>query len=152
MMMRSLVMCAFAAAACTQDHPAGGVELTVRDCYECHRTEYETAPNHAGMRSTVCADCHRLRDWIGLLPGMHPEAEFVIAEGPHRNVFCADCHDPEVNPQSMGENNVSCIGCHTGEHDMARMVDKHKEEPRFVWDPARPTFCRDCHRRGLNDF
>jgi hypothetical protein len=46
--------------------------------------------------------------------------------------------------------NVSCIGCHTGEHSMTRMNDQHHEVGDYDWDESRPAFCRDCHPRGRN--
>lgn len=136
--------------ACTQAHSPGAVELGTRDCYACHRNDYDTAPNHAGNRPTTCADCHRLSDWKGLAGGTHPEAQFVISRGPHQPILCADCHDPDLGSDSTNGMNVSCIGCHTGAHDMAVMQQTHHEVAKFAWDPARPTFCRDCHRFGLN--
>jgi hypothetical protein len=123
----------------------------MRDCYACHRANYQAAPNHVGVRATTCADCHRIADWKGLLPGTHPEGSFVITAGPHRATLCADCHDPDINKDSTGGNNVTCIGCHTGAHAMGTMSAKHSGVMKFHWDAARPTFCRDCHPLGLNN-
>lgn len=136
---------------CLQEHSPTTIEVRIEThCYECHRTDYELAANHSA-RSTTCADCHRLRDWKGINGGVHPEARFVIGHGPHAAVMCADCHDPDISPDSTRGLNVSCIGCHTGAHSMARMQDKHHEQAGYRWDPARPAFCRDCHPRGLGD-
>ncbi len=146
---------------CTEVHAPSSVQITLRDCDDCHHDQYVAAPNHVGMRPTTCADCHRLSDWHGLLPGTHPEDKFSITRGPHASMLCADCHDPDVNPDStmfppVGDPdhntpiNVTCIGCHTGAHDMAPMVERHHEVARFTWTPSRRAFCRDCHPLGLN--
>lgn len=141
--MRSLLLLAL--AGCVEQHAPSQVEVRVRNCYECHKPDYEAAPNHVGARSTTCTDCHRLLDWKGLFGGTHPESKFVIASGPHSDVFCAECHDPDISQDSTGGRNVSCITCHT----MAPMVEKHHEVARFSWNPSVPTFCRDCHPLGL---
>ncbi|MDB4952700.1 MAG: hypothetical protein JWO36_269 [Myxococcales bacterium] len=136
---------------CMEPHAPASVEIALHDCYACHRPQYEAASNHVGNRPTTCASCHRLVDWHGLNPGTHPEAAFVISQGPHKLTLCAECHDPDVSPDSTNGANVTCVGCHTGAHDMTPMTAKHADVGKFHWDPARPTFCRDCHPLGLNN-
>ena len=137
-------------AACVQSHSQGAVALGERDCYACHASDYQGAPGHAGIRPTTCASCHRLTDWKGLEAGTHPEAAFVISSGPHQALLCAECHDPGISADSTNGMNVTCIGCHTGAHDLATMQATHHDVQKFSWDATRPTFCRDCHRLGLN--
>jgi hypothetical protein len=135
--------------ACTQPHDPGAVEVRSDDCYTCHVAEYEatTMPPHPGNKPTTCGDCHGTTAWTPALDGDHPEDAFPINGGPHGDITCLDCHDPDLGP-SIGGMDVSCIGCHTGEHDRTEMDDKHDEEPRYMWDESRPAFCRDCHPRG----
>jgi hypothetical protein len=137
--------------ACNPAHDPGAIEVRGEDCYACHVAEYEatTAPPHPGNKPTTCGDCHSTLAWTPALEGDHPENAFPINGGPHGAITCLECHDPDLGASSAGMN-VSCIGCHTGEHDRARMDDKHQEESRYRWDDARPAFCRDCHPRGLN--
>jgi hypothetical protein len=152
-----------ATASCLQQHDAALVEVAQEDCYTCHRADYEragtspstevgclsvTAPIHVGTKPTTCASCHTTEAWCPALDGAHPESAFPIARGAHE-MPCLDCHVPELG-SSTGGMNVSCIGCHTGEHSMARMNDKHREENDYTWQPDRPAFCRDCHPRGDN--
>jgi hypothetical protein len=149
--MRALLLVAVLSSACFEEHAATQVAVVVRDCELCHMEDYNLAPDHVGARPTTCVDCHRLRDWKGLLGGTHYEPGFVIRNGPHASIFCADCHDPDISPDNTKGLNVTCIGCHTGAHDKARMDDKHHEEDGYLWDPAMPAHCRTCHPLGLHD-
>lgn len=159
------IAAALGLAACFQGHDPGAVEIQATDCYTCHRTEFEAAgvislgsvgclqpvaPVHVGNNPTTCASCHTVQGWCPALDGIHAEAAFPIERGAHRGVACLDCHVPELGPSTDGIN-VSCIGCHTGEHSMQRMADQHHEEDDYQWQPARPAFCRDCHPRGRGD-
>ena len=47
---------------------------------------------------------------------------FPITTGNHRIFGCADCH---LTPQWA---QFTCTGCHTGEHALARMNNKHAGE------------------------
>jgi hypothetical protein len=145
-----LVALLVALAACAQDHAPGVIEVQGDEaCVACHLADYEqtTDPVHAGTKPTTCGDCHSTSSWTPALDGDHPESAFPIDSGPHERIACLDCHVPDLGPSTDGVN-VSCIGCHTGEHSRAEMDDKHDEEPRYQWDEARPAFCRDCHPRG----
>jgi len=103
----------------------------------------------------------------------HDDNKLEILYGPHAKIGCAECHlavieedfmppppPPDVpNQMTTTPANVSCIGCHTGDHDRPLMDEVHKDVsdpatydgPIYAWDDARPTFCRDCHPRGLNE-
>ncbi|MBP6628388.1 MAG: hypothetical protein KBG28_05555 [Kofleriaceae bacterium] len=140
------------AGGCMRDHGAAPTtEVKQDDCYTCHVADYEgaTMPPHVGIRPTTCAGCHwSTDDWHDAFDGIHPEDKFPIARGKHA-MPCLDCHRPDL----LGENwsggaNVSCIDCHSGEHSMARMNDKHNEERDYRWQPNRPAFCLECHPRG----
>ncbi len=138
-------------SACAQQHAAGVIEVQGdEDCVSCHLADYQATidPVHPGSKPTTCGDCHMTSSWTPALDGVHPENAFPTNNGPHERVRCLECHVPELGP-STGGMNVSCIGCHTGEHSRSRMDDKHHEEARYQWDESRPAFCRDCHARGL---
>lgn len=153
--MRIVILLALglSAAACVQpSHDPLAQEVARRDCYTCHRSDYEDAtdPVHVGNNPTTCWECHSTDAWEPALEGGdHPENEFPINNGPHESITCTDCHDPSLG-SSIGGMNVSCIGCHTGEHSMSRMNAQHDEVGNYHWDESRPAFCRDCHPRGLN--
>lgn len=144
---------AISAGACLQpaSHDPGVVEVGQRDCYTCHRSDFEDpATNaeepHLGVKPTRCGDCHSNDFWDPALDGgEHPERAFPIDGGPHGEIACTDCHVPGAGT-SAGGANVSCIGCH--EHAQGRVEDQHDEVSRFDYDPSRPAFCRDCHPRG----
>lgn len=153
----------FMLAACSQEHATSNLEISSDDCYTCHKPEYEiagtgvlgttgcfsTPPVHQNMKPTTCADCHVTDSWCPALDGGHPEEAFPIKSGLHLGIKCLECHVPALGASTNGMN-VSCIGCHTGRHDMARMADKHDEVGSYTWQPDRPAFCRDCHPRGTN--
>lgn len=125
------------------------------DCVGCHTGEHardEVDSQHGGVPDyqfdadmpNFCLSCHpdgQADD--------HPEDRFPIASGPH-DMPCGDCHDADLGPSTDGEN-VSCIGCHTGEHSQGRMADTHDEEGDYQWQPDVPDFCRECHPRGRHE-
>lgn len=132
-----------------------------RECVLCHQANYDgtTMPSHAGLYPTTCDDCHGTVSWIPAIGGAHPESAFPLANGAHQGITCAQCHDPTRGSSAMGEN-TDCVGCHTGEHSLGQMNDKHKEvnfytEYRDVDDPGDvlsggPAFCLLCHPNGRN--
>lgn len=125
------------------------------DCIGCHTGEHAQAEMddvHGGVGDyafdsqtpNFCLSCHpdgQAED--------HPEDAFPLG-GAHGGVACGDCHDGDLGPSTDGQN-VSCIGCHTGEHSMSRMADAHHEEAGYSWQPDVPDFCRECHPRGLKE-
>jgi hypothetical protein len=123
------------------------------DCIGCHTGEHEQSevdPIHGGVPDyrfqpdvpNFCLGCHP----DGRAEG-HPESAFPISRGAHSGIACGDCHDASLGPSTGGQN-VSCIGCHTGEHSMARMADRHSEVGGYRWQPDNPDFCRSCHPNG----
>ena len=125
------------------------------DCIGCHTGAHEQAEMddaHGGVadyrfessQPNFCLSCHP----DGQAPD-HPDSEFPLS-GPHGGISCGDFHDASLGPSTDGQN-VSCIGCHTGEHSMNRMAEKHNEEAGYSWQPDMPAFCRQCHPRGLKE-
>lgn len=126
------------------------------DCIGCHTGDHsraETDDEHGGVPDyrfepevpSFCLRCHpdgRAED--------HPEDRFPIANGPHESFECGECHDADLGP-STGGANADCIGCHTGDHSMSRMDDKHDEVGDYQWQPSVPDFCRECHPSGREE-
>jgi hypothetical protein len=155
-------------AGCFADHTHSAVEIQTLDCDTCHHNKFLEArqmlTDHPD--ATTCGNCHRtndtgkgLADWKPALidRGPHPDDKFVISRGPHQPILCADCHDPQINPDSKVKtdstadhpDNVICTNCHTGDHAVARMASTHHVgEPDMVvgYDPTR---CRTCHQFGF---
>lgn len=142
-----------AAADCGACHkaalgpPQGGANT---DCLTCHLEPDLVAP-HAGEPTYVydpatphdpCLRCHP----DGLKHG-HPEDRFPIANGPHQ-LPCADCHIRATGLPDSGGMNVTCTGCHTGQHTRARADNDHQEVSGYAWSDADPQFCRRCHPNG----
>lgn len=120
-----------------------------RTCALCHLADYRatSAPVHEGMFPTTCIDCHGTRAWQPALEGAHPEASFPIADGPHDKIACTQCHDVDRGASAAGVN-TDCIGCHTGEHNMNRVNEQHREVADYQYDPSMPNFCLLCHPNG----
>jgi hypothetical protein len=121
---------------CSQCH-AAGYNLP-RDCYGCHRTNYEntTNPNHrlAGY-STACQDCHfsSHTSWNQAV-FTH---KFPIKSGKHAGFACTDCH--------LSSNYLvfSCVDCHS--HTKSDMDSKHHDVGGYSYNsPA----CYSCHPNG----
>jgi hypothetical protein len=141
---------------CIQCHDPGAGSSTGganTDCIGCHTGAHEQARMddvHGGVSDyrfdsqtpNFCLSCHPDGQAAD-----HPDDRFPLG-GAHGGVACGDCHDDALGPSTGGQN-VSCIGCHTGEHSMTRMDDKHHEVSGYSWQADDPDFCRRCHPRGL---
>ncbi len=117
-------------AACASCH-AGGYAGTPRDCYACHRTDYDgtTDPNHrAGGFATTCESCHNTTSWEGATT----EHTSWPLTGAHRTTPCASCHATgyEGTPRA-------CVGCH--QSDYQGVTDPNHVTAGF------PTTCESCH-------
>jgi hypothetical protein len=145
--------------ACFQAHPSGQRELAGQDCYTCHTADYEATaapvPIHRDMPqvfSTTCANCHRMSSWKPALEGLHNDL-FIVAQGPHTQIACQDCHDLDTAlPSKLGAN-TTCIGCHP---DSAPLTAQHVgvflwvNKP-YVYTASVPNFCLDCHPTGIRE-
>lgn len=135
--------------ACASCHTRGYEPgVTPKTCVGCHQDDYDGSPypGHADF-PTTCADCHATSGWTPASGGIHPEAAFPIATGAHKEVACLECHDTSLGP--MGAGNTICAQCH--EHTQAQADAQHLEADDYVWDPARPSFCLECHRDGTKN-
>jgi hypothetical protein len=116
-------------------------------CVDCHRQDYDSSPfpGHTGF-ATTCQDCHTTSGWRPASGGNHPQNRFSIT-GRH-NYPCNDCHNASLGPNGAG--NTDCVGCHDGEHTLARMDAEHRGEVGNYPTGANraPNFCLQCHADG----
>ncbi len=131
--------------------PASFAHESVADrlCVLCHKEDYDQVeqPLHVGQFPTTCENCHTYIAWKPALDGVHPEDSFPIAGGAHKGFSCIDCHDVDRGSSVAGAN-TNCIGCHTGEHSMAKVNEKHREVADYNFDIDTPNFCLVCHPNG----
>ena len=101
-------------------------------------------PGHASF-ATTCQDCHSTTAWRPASGGSHPQARFSIT-GTH-SYACNECHNPSLGPDGAG--NADCVGCHEGEHTLARMDGEHNGIGDYPRGANRaPNFCLQCHADG----
>ena len=139
------------ATPCESCHAGGVYAGTPTTCVGCHRPDYNasTNPSHVTLNlPTTCETCHTTNNWdTTTFPGHN--ALFPITTGKHRNFQCQDCHKA---PEDWGE--FTCTGCHTGEHALARMNNKHSDVGNYQAtlnnlgiEPA----CLHCHPTGQSN-
>lgn len=120
---------------------------TASECVACHQQDYDQSPfpGHTTF-ATTCQDCHLSSGWVPASGGNHPQNRFSIT-GRH-NYACNECHNPSLGPNGAG--NADCVGCHEGEHTLARMDNEHAGEVRNYPTGANraPNFCLQCHADG----
>ncbi|HWO08698.1 MAG TPA: hypothetical protein VNN80_04440 [Polyangiaceae bacterium] len=135
------------------DTSVGGADV---DCVGCHDGAHSPSVaigRHLAVPSfrleeyvfdepPWCMPCHDGGRGFGKnVP--HPEESFPILTAPH-NYECQECHDTTRATTLAG--NTNCSGCHDqGAHSQANEVDNHVDVAAYVFDPARPDFCLDCH-------
>jgi hypothetical protein len=120
---------------------------TARECVACHQQDYDGSPfpGHSSF-ATTCQDCHVTSGWVPASGGNHPQDRFSIT-GTH-DFPCNDCHNATLGPNGAG--NADCVGCHLGEHSLARMDAEHQGEVNdYPLGAGRaPNFCLQCHADG----
>jgi hypothetical protein len=139
--------------ACTACHDAArgsSVAGANTSCTGCHTgahtrstvdTQHTGVPDYAfdAERSNFCLTCHPSGQ------ARRHEEFFPIKTGHHRNIACTTCHNEALGPFTGGAN-TDCVGCH--EHTRSTVDDHHREVRGYVFDPANPHFCLQCHPRG----
>lgn len=136
-------------AACESCHGGGVYSGTPRECVGCHRPDYETStnPSHPALAMpTECQSCHTPASWASSTYPGH-DAFFRISGGDHR-FSCESCHLTERWAS------FTCTGCHTGEHDLARMNREHDDEDGYQATLSRygvDAGCLHCHPGGRED-
>jgi hypothetical protein len=109
-----------------------------RDCYGCHKKNYDatTNPNHksAGY-STDCQNCH-LTSHISWNQAVFNH-KFPIKSGKHAGFACTDCH--------LTANYLvfSCIDCHT--HNKSSTDSGHGDVSGYSYNSQA---CYSCHPNG----
>lgn len=123
--------------ACNDCHTGGNYTALPKDCYSCHKTNYNntTNPNHASLSfSTSCITCHTtVPGWKPASYTQHDSQFFPIYSGRHsgRWISCTDCH---LNPANYALFN--CKSCHSNVHSGRSYTDQQ---------------CYQCHPRGIAD-
>ena len=93
--------------ACHKNNVYNG---TARDCYSCHRTDYQNAqnPNHvAAGFPTACDTCHKFSDPPGAVDLQPRTTSFPLA-GTHVTQACNACHKNNVFKGTARD----CYSCH----------------------------------------
>ncbi len=112
------------------------------DCYECHRSDYESAqdPAHSEFDfGTDCEECHTQFAWHPSSLGRHL-GSFPIYSGEHAGEWnsCSTCHTEPGNYQTF-----SCLNCHA--HNQADMDDEHEGVTYYFYASS---LCFSCHPNG----
>jgi len=121
---------------CIRCHPAGVFSKQPRECYFCHREQYDEAanPNHAAGRfPTDCRVCHRgMSAWSG---AVFDHTKFPL-KGLHITTGCTACHKNNVYAGLPS----GCVDCHLENYNNAN-TPNHKQAG-FPFD------CTMCHSSG----
>ena len=117
-----------APVSCEECHPGGRFAGTPRDCYSCHRDDYEGQPDHvAGNFPTSCENCHSVAGW----EGAHFSHTFFPLNGGHAGLDCSACHAGNVFQGTPSD----CNSCHN---------DDYQAQPTHT-SSGYPTDCERCH-------
>ena len=94
---------------CTQCHTSGTFETIPSDCYVCHQTDYESAPDHVTQSfSQNCQECHSVAAWT---PASYDHTNFPLTGG-HTGLNCVQCH----TSGSFGTIPADCYACHSTDY------------------------------------
>jgi len=122
--------------ACEACHVAG--YNLPRDCYGCHKKEYDatTNPNHRSAGYSIdCQDCH-LTSHTSWNQAVFNH-KFPIKSGRHAGLACTDCH------LTANYNVFSCIDCHS--HTKSSMDSAHNDVGGYSYNSQA---CYTCHPNG----
>ena len=125
-----------ATATCANCHGNGVYHGTPRDCFGCHRTDYQktSSPSHtAAGYSTQCDSCHKATDASWTSGSFNHTTVFALV-GLHATATCTSCH---VNNVFAGTPR-DCVGCHRT--DYQKTTSPNHAAAGF------PTTCDSCHR------
>jgi hypothetical protein len=130
-----------ATQACASCHRNNVYKGTPRDCYGCHRTDYErtASPNHAAAGfPTTCESCHRPSDASWKTTFNH-NAVYPLA-GVHATQPCTACHKNNVYKGTPRD----CYGCHRTNYE--RTANPNHAAAGF------PTTCDSCHSASASTW
>ncbi|MBI5838421.1 MAG: hypothetical protein HZB25_14385 [Candidatus Eisenbacteria bacterium] len=105
---------AHVATQCTQCHGSPWVARPAKDCYTCHKSNYDgtAAPPHASSGiQTNCTSCHTTASYAGGTFN-HSTTPFPLT-GAHVATECATCHG---TPWKVGMS-TDCYSCHKSNYD-----------------------------------
>ena len=123
-----------ATQACSACHKNNVYRGTPRDCFGCHRTDYErtTSPNHAAAGfPTTCESCHRASDATWKTTFNHASVFALV--GAHATQSCTACHQNNIYRGTPRD----CFGCHRTDYE--RTTRPNHAAAGF------PTACESCH-------
>ena len=104
-----------ATQACTACHKNNVYKGTPRDCFGCHRTDYErtTSPNHAAAGfPTACDSCHSA-SVVDLVGELRPQPVLRAGRPPPDGVV----HVRATRTTSTGARRATAIPCHQAKYD-----------------------------------
>jgi hypothetical protein len=115
---------------CSECHK-GNLTSAKIDCYSCHLTQYNTAPNHkSGGYPTDCAMCHNTNNWLEATFD-HSKTSFPLT-GAHTSVSCSSCHT-----NGFAGTSTLCYSCHATNYK--NTTNPNHSAAKF------PTDCESCH-------
>ena len=112
---------------------AAGYAGTPRDCYSCHRSDYDSTrdPSHASAGfGTGCQSCHTTTTWAGA-EFNHSSTSFPLT-GAHQSAACTSCH-----ASGYAGTPTACYSCHRADYEGT--TDPNHAGAGF------PTTCQTCH-------
>ena len=127
-----------ATQACATCHVNNVFKGTPRDCFACHKTDYQNSktPSHAAAGfPTACDTCHKFADaaWKPSTFNHSTSTTFPLA-GTHATQLCSACHKNNVFKGTARD----CWSCH--KTDFQNSVNPGHVAAGF------PTTCDGCHR------
>ena len=125
-----------ATLTCASCHGNNVYKGTSRDCYGCHRTNYDQTNNPKHVATgfpTTCDTCHKITD-TSWTQGTFNHATVYQLQGYHATLACASCHGNNVYKGTPRD----CYGCHRANYDQTN-------NPKHV-SSGFPTTCDTCHR------
>jgi hypothetical protein len=124
------------AQPCGACHKNGVYRGTARDCYGCHKPNYDqtTNPKHvAAGFPTTCDTCHKATDANWNQSSFNHATTFPLV-GVHTAQPCGACHKNNVYRGTARD----CYGCHKAKYDLTT-------NPKHV-AAGFPTTCETCHK------
>lgn len=124
-------------ADCSSCHPSASLlrfEPQGVACYDCHRSDYESAtnPNHVqGQFSTDCSGCHMINAFSWTNAGVNHD--FFPLELGHAIGDCQQCH----TGGTFSGLSPACSSCHMDDYN-ATTNPNH-------FSSSFPVTCSDCH-------
>jgi hypothetical protein len=138
--------------SCAQCHVGGQGPGIPTSCNGCHAPDFAatTNPSHVKWElSSACDTCHSTAAWppATFTKTVHDKFFTLTSGSDHKDFACTDCHK---TPQW---SDWICVSCHTGEHTLSKMNDKHDGDvPKYASTMAAAASpdlgCKSCHPDG----